>query len=166
MPETNDAQIILGRPILATASFYIDVRKAQITFEVDGHNLGLCDTKEDVVSPSSYLLDALPFSSEIDMENVLNCDDPPNFDWISYKDPDQRYVKVEFTTLMPPNMTEVEVLVPNESSMNDYCRFNESSMSDYCRFMHIVHSMSPMEGFDADFELGVEQVNSDSRDRA
>ena len=34
MPETDDAQIILGRPILAIASCHIDVRKGRITFEL------------------------------------------------------------------------------------------------------------------------------------
>jgi len=32
MPETDDAQVILGRPILATASCHINVRKGRMTF--------------------------------------------------------------------------------------------------------------------------------------
>ena len=48
------------------------------------------------------------------MEDVLNCEDPPDSDWISYEDSDQRYVKVEFATLIPPNTPKVEVPVPNE----------------------------------------------------
>lgn len=32
MPETDNAQIILGRPILATASCHIDVRGGRIPF--------------------------------------------------------------------------------------------------------------------------------------
>jgi len=36
MPEIGDAQIILGRPLLVTASCQIDVRKGRITFEVEG----------------------------------------------------------------------------------------------------------------------------------
>ena len=78
MPETDDAQIILGRPILATAGCHINVRKGWITSEVEGRYAVFCHTKEDVVSPSSFLLDALPFSPEIDMEDVLNCNNPPN----------------------------------------------------------------------------------------
>jgi len=35
MAETNNAQIILGWPILATASSHIDVRKGRISFEVE-----------------------------------------------------------------------------------------------------------------------------------
>jgi len=35
MPKTDDAQIILGWPILATAGCHIDVRKGHITFEVE-----------------------------------------------------------------------------------------------------------------------------------
>ena len=33
---------------------------------------------------------------------------------------------------------------------------NESSMSDYCRFAQVVLSLPPMQGFDVDFNLGVE----------
>jgi len=80
MPETNDAQIILDRAILATADCHIDVRKGQITFEVEGRYAVFCHTKEDVVSPSSCLLDALYVSVKVDMEDVLKCDDPSNSD--------------------------------------------------------------------------------------
>jgi len=59
MPETNDAQIILGRPILAITGCHIDLRKGWIIFEVEGRYAVFCHTKEDVVSPSSSLLDAL-----------------------------------------------------------------------------------------------------------
>ena len=77
MPETDDAQIILGWPNLATAGCQMDVRKGWITF----------DTKEDVVSPSSSLWDALPLSPEINMEDVLNYEDLPDSDRISYEAP-------------------------------------------------------------------------------
>jgi len=77
MPETDDAQIILGLPILATAGCYIDVRKGRITFKVEGRYAVFCHMKEDVLFPSSSLLDALPISPEIDMEDFLNYDDPP-----------------------------------------------------------------------------------------
>ena len=80
MPETDDAQIIVGRPILPTAGCHIDVRKGGITFKAKGCYAMFCHTKEDVVSPSSSLLDALPLSREIDMKDVFNCDDPPKYD--------------------------------------------------------------------------------------
>ena len=32
-------------------------------------------------------------------------------------------------------------------------------MSDYCRFAQTVLSMPPVEGFDADFDIGVERVD-------
>ena len=112
----------------------IYVRKGRITFEVEGCYAVFCHTKEDVVSPSSSLLDALPLSPEIDMEDVLNFEDPPDSYWIFYEDLDQRYVKVEFAAPMLPNMPEVKVLVPKESSM-----------SNYCRFAHVVPSMPAME---------------------
>jgi len=140
IPEINDAQIILGQPILVTAGRHINVRKGWITFEVEGRYPVFCHTKEDVVSPSSSLLDALRLSPKIDMEYVLNCEDFPHSDWISYKGLNQRYVKVEFATLIPPNTLEVEVPVPNKSSMSNYYRFAQA-----------VLSMTPMEGFDADF---------------
>jgi len=54
---------------------------------------------------------------------------------------------------MPPNKPEVDASVPNESSMSDYCRFAQT-----------VLSMPPMEGFDADFDVGVEQVDGSPSD--
>jgi len=69
----------------------------------------------------------------------LNCEDPSDSDWISYEEPEQRYVKVEFVAPMPPNTPKGEVPV-----------LNKSSMSDYYRFVQAVLSMLPMEGFDAD----------------
>ena len=56
---------------------------------------------------------------------------------------------------MPPNMPDSEVPVPNESSM-----------SNYCKFAKVVLSMPAMEGFDADFDLGLKQVDNDPPDRA
>jgi len=88
MPKTDDTQIILGRLILAPACCHIDVRKGRITFEVEGCYAVFCRIKKDVVSPSSSLFDSLPLSPEIDMEDILNYEDPPDSDWISHKDPD------------------------------------------------------------------------------
>jgi len=51
-------------------------------------------------------------------------------------------------------MPEIEVPIPIESPMSDYCRFTEA-----------IFSMPPMKGFDANFDLGVEQVDSNSPDR-
>ena len=87
------------------------------------------------------------------MEDVLNCEDLPDFDWISTEDPDQRCVKVEFTTPMPPNMPKVEAHTSNESSMSDYYRFAQAILS-----------LPLMEGFEAVFDLGVEQVDSSPSD--
>jgi len=108
--------------------------------------------KEDMVSHFS-ILDALPISPKIDMEDVSNCEDPPNSDWISYGDLDQGYVKVEFAAPIPPNKPEVEAPI-----------FNESSMSDYCRFAQAILSMPSMEGFDADFDVGVERIDDSPSD--
>ena len=69
--------------------------------------------KEDVVSPYSSILDALTLFPDIDMEDVWNCEDSSNSDWISYEDPDQGYVKVEFAASMPPNMPKVEAHASN-----------------------------------------------------
>ena len=112
-----------------------------------------CHIKEKVISPNSSLLDDFSPSPEIDLEDVLNCEDPPDLDWISHKDPDQKYVKVEFATPMPPNMSKVEAHISNEFSMSDYCRFAQA-----------VLSLPPMEGFDADFDLRVEGVDSSLSD--
>ena len=103
MPETDDAQIILGRPILATVGCHIDIREGHVSFEVEGRFAMFSHRKDDIVSPYSAILDALPFFPEIDMNDILNYDDPPDFDCISYEDPNQGYVKVEFSVPMPPN---------------------------------------------------------------
>ena len=84
-----------------------------------------------MVSLNSSLLDALPFSTEIDVEDVLNCEDPSDLNQISHESPNQRYVKVEFTAPMPPNMPKVKAHVSNESSMSDYCRFAQVVPSLY-----------------------------------
>ena len=86
MLEIDDAQIILGQPILAIVGFHIDVRKGCITFEVKGRYVVFCQMKEKVVSPNSSTLDEFPPSPEIDMEDLLNCEDPPNSNWICYED--------------------------------------------------------------------------------
>jgi len=55
---------------------------------------------------------------------------------------------VELSGPMPPNEPKVEASVSNDSSI-----------SEYCRFAQIVHSMPSFEGFDVDFDVGVEQVD-------
>jgi len=120
MPETDDAQIILGRPILVTASWHIDVREGQVSFEVEWRFAVFSHKKEGIVSPHFSILDALSLSPNIDMEDVWNCEDPLDSDWISYEDPNQGYVKVQFAVPMPPNKLEVEAPISNESSMSDY----------------------------------------------
>ena len=99
--------------ILATAGCHIDVRKGWITFEEQRHYVVFCHMKEKVVSPNSSFLDEFPPSPEIDIEDVWNCEDPPDADWISFEDPDQGHVKVEFIAPMPPNKPEVKALVSN-----------------------------------------------------
>lgn len=79
--------------------------------------------KEAAISPDSSILDALPFPPEIDIEDVLNDEDPPDSERISYEDPNQGNVKVEFSAPMPPNKPKVEAPVSNDSSMSEYCRF-------------------------------------------
>jgi len=102
--KTDDAQIIPGWPTLGTAGCHIDVRKGRVTFEVQGRYVVFCYMKEKVVSPNSSLLDKFLLSLEINMEDVLNCEDPHDFNWISIEDPDQRYVKVEFIAPMLPSI--------------------------------------------------------------
>jgi len=62
MPETDDAQIILSPPILATASCHIDVLEDRISFEVEGRFAVFSHRKEDMISPYSSILYALPLS--------------------------------------------------------------------------------------------------------
>jgi len=59
MHETDDAQIILGRPMLAIASYHIDVREGRISFAVQGQFAMFNHKNKDMVSPHSYILDAL-----------------------------------------------------------------------------------------------------------
>ena len=75
--------------------------------------------EEKIVSPNSSLLDAFLLSSEINIEDISNCQDPPNFDWISTEDPNYRYVKVEFTAPWPPNIPKVEAHASNKSAMHE-----------------------------------------------
>jgi len=72
IPETDDAQIILGRPILATAGYHIDMRVACVSFEVEGRFAVFSRRKKNVISPHSSILGALSLFPEIDMEDVLN----------------------------------------------------------------------------------------------
>jgi len=95
--------------------------------------------EEKIVSPNSFLLDAFLLSSEINIEDISNCQDPPNFDWISSEDPNQGYVTMEFATLMQPSIPKVEAHA-----------FNESTMSEYCMFAQAVPFLPTIEGFDAD----------------
>ena len=61
---------------------------------------------------------------------------------------------MEFSAPTPPNKLKVKAPASNDSSM-----------SEYCRFAHIVHSMPPLEDFDANFDVGVEQVDGSPYDR-
>jgi len=49
IPETDDTQIILGRPILATAGCRIDVREGRTSFEVEGRFVMFSHRKEDTI---------------------------------------------------------------------------------------------------------------------
>jgi len=128
MHETDNAQIILGRPVLMTAGCHIDVREGCISFEAEGRFAVFSHRKEVAASPYSSILDALPLSPEYDMEDILNDDS----EWISYEAPDQGNVKVEFSAPMPPNKLKVEAPISN-----DFLR------SKYCRFAQVVHSIPP-----------------------
>jgi len=83
------------------------------------------------------------------MEDSFGCQDPSNFDWISTKYLDQGYVKVKFVAPTPPSIPKVKAYASNESPM-----------SDYCKFAQVVLSLTPMEGVDLDFDMGIEHDNS------
>jgi len=55
---------------------------------MEGRYAVFCHIKEKVISPNSSLLDDFSPSPEIDLEDVLNCEDPPDFNWISHVDLD------------------------------------------------------------------------------
>jgi len=60
MTETDDIQIILGRPFMAVAGCHINVRKGRITFKVQGCYALFYHTEEKMVSSNSYLFDEFP----------------------------------------------------------------------------------------------------------
>jgi len=138
---------------LATVGCHIDVRKERITSEVQVCYTMFCYMKEKVVSRNSSLLGEFPSSPKIDMEDILNWEGPPNFDWVSTKDSDQRYVKVKFAAPVSPGIPKVQVHASNESTMSDYCRFARALLS-----------LPPIEGSDAEFDLGVKQGDSSQFD--
>ena len=105
--EPNDAQTILGRS-LASSRCDIDVKRGQITFEVEGCYAMFCFMNERVVSPNSSQSDAFALFPEIDMEDGLDCQDPSDFDWMSTEDPNQGYMKVKFAASTPPSIPKVE----------------------------------------------------------
>jgi len=55
---------------------------------------------------------------------------------------------IEFSAPMPPSKLEVEAPVSNDSLI-----------SECCRFARVVHSVPLLEGFDAEFDVRVKQVN-------
>jgi len=57
------------------------------------------------------------------MEDVLYDEDVRDSKWISYENPDQGYVRVEFAAPMPPSKPEVEAPVSNNSLISEYFRF-------------------------------------------
>ena len=153
MTETDDAQIILNRPYLATSNCNIDVKVGHITFDVEGCYTMFCFMDEKVVSTNSSPSDTFPLSLEIDMEDGVNCQDPSDFEWISTKDLDQWYVKIEFTAPTKPSLPKVKVYASNESLVTDYCRFSQA-----------VLSLPPTEGVKIDFDLGIEHDDSGQSD--
>jgi len=60
---------------------------------------------------------------------------------------------VESSAPMPPNKPEVETPVSNDSLI-----------SECCRFALVIHYMPPLEGFDADVDIGVELVDDSPSD--
>jgi len=82
----------------------------------------------------------------------LNDKDPPYSERISYEDPDRGYVKVECSTPMPPNKPDIEALfliISQQVSITD---------------LHKLFTLCPLEGFHADFEVEVEQVDGSPSD--
>jgi len=112
-------KLSLVGPFLTIADCHIDVREGRISFEVEGRFVVFSHRNEDVISPHSSILDALPLSPECDMEDILYVEDPPGSKLISYEDPDQGYVKVEFSAPMPSNKPMVEASISNDSSLSE-----------------------------------------------
>ena len=60
---------------------------------------------------------------------------------------------MEFAAPTPPCKPKVKAYASNESAMCHYCRFARATLS-----------LPSMEGFDTDFDLGVEQGDSNQSD--
>ena len=103
------------------ACCHINVREGHISFEVEGSFAVFSHRKEDTASSHSSILDALPLFPEYDMEDVLYDEDPPDSEWISYEDPDQGYLRVDYAP-MPPSKLDVEAPISNDFLMSEYCR--------------------------------------------
>ena len=67
------------------------------------------------------------------------------FDWVSTTGPNLDYAKVEFSTPIPPHITEDEPLA-----------FNESYLSAYCKFAKLPTSLLLIEGINLNFDLVTE----------
>ena len=116
------------RLFLATSGCTVNVQGGRITFKW-GCYTTFCFMDEKIISPNSFLSDVLPISPEIETKDDWSYLGPSDSNWISTKDPDQGYVKVEFAAPTPPSIPGVETYASNESSMSDYCRFTQLVLS-------------------------------------
>ena len=80
MAESDDGQIIRSRHLVATSGCQTNVRRGRTTLKVQGCHAMFCHMEQKAVSPYYSSLDEFLPSPNIDMENILNCQDPPDLD--------------------------------------------------------------------------------------
>ena len=64
---------------MATTGCLVDVRRGRSTLKVQGCYAMFYYAEQKAVSPNYSLLDEFPPSPDIDMEDILNCQDAPDF---------------------------------------------------------------------------------------
>jgi len=145
MPEDSHTQIILGRPLLATAGCTIDVKEGKLTFDVGEKHAKFGLLKDFKPSPSIHSCcgcEVLASNEPVSMLDVT-LNDPSSFDCTLFEGPGHHGVTVNS---LPPSLIEDNPYVVDE----DYV--------SYCyRFITFMMSMPLMsEGvheLDLDFEL-------------
>jgi len=144
MTEDGRSQIILGRLMLATAGYKIDVKKVRLTFDVGEHHaeFGLFKDLE-------YSLSTLPCCgcelaiSDKPMRLIdMTPHDPTIVDYILFEGQGLDSVKVD---TLPLSIVKDEPHTVDGGYLG-YC----------CRFMTLLLSMPPLGGVEHDFDMEID----------
>jgi len=144
MAEDAHTQIIIGRPLLATASCEINVKEGKLTFEKEENHVefGLFNDCES--SPSIFSCcgcEAIILNEHVNILDI-HSNDPPIFYYASFEGQGFDNVKVES---MPPSIVKDEPYAVNE-------RYS----SDCCRFVTLIKSMPTVSRVECDIDVDIE----------